>query len=134
MNPEIQQLTLENYREYALFYYDNPTCKDYKEFVEDLEERPKWIKRLFRKYKTTGELREVLVLNHIVGFYNTFPGDCGTKILMFKLEEELHPFLFTYLKYLNYSTRELEQQMFARSSVSPTMDTGIVQKLREMNQ
>jgi hypothetical protein len=41
------------------------------EFHDDLK-RIRYIKRLFRKYKDTGELKERLIINHLVVLYNTF--------------------------------------------------------------
>jgi hypothetical protein len=91
----------ENYKDYAIMHYDNPICQGMDEFEKDLEERTRWIKRLLRKYNNGGELRELLILNHIVGFYNTFPGESGTKLLFYKIDEDLYPALKTFILYLN---------------------------------
>jgi len=109
------ELNDETYESYALRHYDNPKCRDLNEFKEDLEERPKWIKRLLRKYHNGGELREILILNHIIGFYNTFPGESGTRLLMYKMEKELYPYLKSFLLFLNYSITELEYSIFTNS-------------------
>jgi hypothetical protein len=65
-----------------------------EEFHDDLA-RFKYIKRLFTKYKESGQLKERLVLNHLIIIYNLF-GDAATKMLFLKLEGQwqyLKPFL-----------------------------------------
>mgnify|MGYP006251878411 FL=1 len=57
-----------NFMLFAAKYYDNPSCVDTNEFEDDLS-RIKYIKRLFRKYKDTGELRERLIFNHLIVLY-----------------------------------------------------------------
>ena len=94
-------LNEENYEDYARLHYDNPCCVSVEEFEKDLNDRPKWIKRLLRKYNNGGELRELLILNHIIGFYNTFPGESGTKLLFYKIEEELYEQLKSFVIFLN---------------------------------
>lgn len=89
-----------NYKEYALSKYDNQKCSGDDEFLVDLEERPRWIKRLLRRYNNGGELRELLILNHIIGFYNTFPGEAGTKLLFYKMDEDLYPALKSFIIHL----------------------------------
>ena len=79
---------------YAAKNYDNPQCLDIAEFHDDLK-RFKYLKRLFGKYEETGELRERLIINHLVILYNVF-GDSATKMLFFRLQgyySYLKPFL-----------------------------------------
>ena len=94
------ELNDANLLNYAMKHYDNPECKSIEEFQEDLT-RTKYIKRLFRKYKTSGELKERLLLNHIIIFYNVFGIEAATNILFFKIEEEFWPLLKTFLVYLD---------------------------------
>ena len=56
---------------FATKHYDNPHCENMDEFYEDLN-RIKYIKRLLRKYKKTGILRERLILNHLIILQNVF--------------------------------------------------------------
>jgi hypothetical protein len=84
----------ENFILFAAKHYDNPQCYDSEEFYDDLK-RFKYLKRLFGKYEESGELRERLILNHLIILYNVF-GDTATKMLFYKLEEYysyLVPFL-----------------------------------------
>lgn len=79
---------------YAAKNYDNPQCLDIAEFHDDLK-RFKYLKRLFGKYEEAGELRERLIINHLVILYNVF-GDSATKMLFFRLQgyySYLKPFL-----------------------------------------
>ena len=72
-----------NFMLFAAKYYDNPNCLGIEEFEADLN-RIKYIKRLFRKYKDGGELRERLILNHLIVLYNVFYHEACTKILCLK--------------------------------------------------
>ena len=88
-------LTDDNFYLFAAKYYDNPQCTDSDEFEDDLK-RIRYLKRLFRKYKQTGELKDRLILNHLVVLYNVFVPDATTRMLCLKLHDELDlvkPFL-----------------------------------------
>ena len=90
----IDTLDDSNFILYAAKHYDNPQCYDIDEFYDDLK-RFKYIKRLFGKYHDTGDIRENLILNHIVVSYNVF-GEAATRMLFFKLVgyySYLKPFL-----------------------------------------
>ena len=84
-----------NFMLYAAKAYDNPSCVDEVEFNEDLN-RIKYIKRLLRKYEMGGEIKERLILNHLVVLYNVFENDAMTRMLFYRLYEYLEflkPFL-----------------------------------------
>lgn len=90
----IETLDETNFLLYAAKHYDNPNFFDTLEFNEDLS-RFKYLKRLFNRYEETLELKERLILNHIVILYNVF-GDFATKMMFLKLEGYygyLKPFL-----------------------------------------
>jgi hypothetical protein len=84
----IDKLDESNFMLYAAKHYDNPQCFDTLEFYEDLS-RFKYIKRLFNRYEESGELKERLILNHLIILYNVF-GPATTKMLFFKLSDHLH--------------------------------------------
>lgn len=91
---KIETITEDNFILFAAKHYDNSACHDTIEFYDDLK-RFKYIKRLFGKYEETGELRERLILNHIIILYNVF-GQEATRMLFFKLDSYyycLKPFL-----------------------------------------
>jgi hypothetical protein len=95
-----EQLDETNFLLYSAKHYENPQCYDTLEFYDDLK-RFKYLKRLFNIYVETGDLRERLILNHIIILYNIFGVIPTTRMLFFKLydyKELLKPFL----ELLNY--------------------------------
>jgi len=90
-----EKLDESNFLIYAAKYYDNPQCFDTQEFMEDLN-RFRYVKRLLKRYKETGDLKERLILNHIIIIYNVFGSVPATRMLFFKMNNmysELTPFL-----------------------------------------
>lgn len=81
-----------------MHHYDNIQCHSIEEFEEDLR-KFLYLKKLFSRYKNNGELRERLILNHIIVLYNIF-GDAATEMLFLKLKEYPSE-LVTFLIYLN---------------------------------
>ncbi len=84
-----------NFLLYCAKHYDNPQCLDAEEFYEDLR-RIKYIKKLITRYIITGELKERLILNHLIILNNVFNPPHLVKILFLKMEkqmEHLKPFL-----------------------------------------
>jgi hypothetical protein len=123
------ELNEENFLIYAIKNYDNPECKSMAEFEEDLS-RFVYLKRLFRKYHKTGELKERLILNHLITFYNVFGVQAATRILFYKIESELHYILKTFLVYLNYIPEEYSQEEV--NFLVITMDDNIINLLRTL--
>ena len=93
------ELTHENWVMFAIKHYDNPTSVTYSDFEEDLN-RIKYIKRLLRRYDTTGELKTHLILNHIIVMYNVFD-DAATPLLFFKIEASYWSILKAFMLFLN---------------------------------
>jgi len=56
---------------------------------------------LLGRYRSTGEIKERLLINHLVVFYNVFGVDAATHMLFFKIQEDLWPELKTFLVFLN---------------------------------
>lgn len=123
------ELTDSTYIMYAMKHYDNPQCESIEEFHEDLN-RTKYLKRLFRKYNSSGVLRERLILNHIIIFYNTFGVEASTRLLFYRIEEDLHPLLKTFLVYLNYLPEKYDIPECALVSIP--LHNDIIQKLRDI--
>ena len=90
----LDRLAEDNFVIYAAKHYDNSQCYDTLEFYDDLK-RFKYIKRLFGKYQETGELKERLILNHVIILYNVF-GDAATRMLFMKLDS-YHSYLKPFL-------------------------------------
>jgi len=100
-----EDLTEDNFQLFAMKYYDNPHCTDLLEFHDDLR-RIRYVKRLFKKYKDTGELKERLILNHLVVLYNMFESRAMTRMLYQKLEG-YYSYLKPFLIMLNYWPTDL---------------------------
>ena len=126
-------LNEKNFLLYAMQHYDNPQCVEVEEFNDDLK-KIKYIKRLFNQYAIEGVLKERLLLNHIIVFYNVFSVEAATRILFFKLEEEIWPMLKTFLFYLNFLPNKIES--INGKTILTTdipMDQGIVDSLRKFD-
>ncbi len=98
---DFSKLTPDNINMFAIKHYDNPSCVDEKEFLDDMK-RFKYLKRLFRKYDTSKELKMRLIINHIVILANVFGVDAATTLLFFKIEKNHWPLLKTFLVFLKY--------------------------------
>ena len=70
------------------------------EFENDMK-RTKYLKRLFRRYKNGGSIKERLILNHIILLNNVFGPEATARILFYKIEERDYDVLKTFLCYLN---------------------------------
>ena len=88
----------DNFMLFAAKHYNNPQCYDTEEFYDDLN-RFKYIKRLFNRFEQTDELKERLILNHILILYNIF-GDAATLMLFVKLKGH-YPLLKPFLVLIN---------------------------------
>lgn len=101
----MMNLTGENYLYFAIKEYNCPHFIE-QEFHSDLK-RAIYIKRLIQKYKKSGVLKERLILNHIIIFYNVFDIEAATKLLFYRIREKEFPILKTFLSYLNYMPEEI---------------------------
>ena len=100
-----EDLNSDNIILYAIKAYDRPDCI-VSEFKEDMK-RFNYLKRLFCRYRKTKELRERLILNHLVVIYNVFGVEVSTRLLFYKIHKEDYPTLKTYLLFLNYMPQEI---------------------------
>jgi hypothetical protein len=98
---DFKTLTSDNIIMFAMKHYDNPSAVDKKEFLDDMK-RFKYLKRLFRKYDTSGILKTRLILNHIIVLANLFGVDASTTLLFFKIDRQHWSILKTFLIYLHY--------------------------------
>ena len=98
---DFKHLTPENINMFAIKHYDNPSCVDEQEFLDDMK-RFKYLKRLFRKYDTSEELKVRLIINHIIVLSNVFGVDATTTLLFFKIEQKHWSLLKTFLVYLHF--------------------------------
>lgn len=93
------ELTEDNFLLFAIKNYHNPQGVTKDDFERDLNHF-KYIKRLLKKYKKTGDLRLHLIINHFIILYNIF-GDAATPMLFFKIDTDLWSILKTFVIFLN---------------------------------
>ena len=127
----MHNLTNENFTLFASRHYTNTHCTDILEFHDDLK-RIRYIKRLFKKFKETGELKERLIINHLIVLYNSFDARAMTRMLFLKLEEYLD-YLKPFLIMLNFWTTnvgEVNGKKIVDSEVS--LNPEIVSALRKI--
>jgi len=96
-----EKLCHNNFIMYAMKMYSNPNCTGIEEFKEDLL-RVKYIKRLLLKYKKKHDLKDRLILNHIIILQNVFGAEACARILFYKINKDLHSYLKSFLEYLEY--------------------------------
>lgn len=92
------ELTNENFLLFAIKNYENPQAVTKEDFDKDLNYF-KYIKRLLKRYKSTGELKTHLLLNHFIVLYNIF-GEATTPMLFFKIEKDLWSVMKTFILFL----------------------------------
>ena len=125
----MEVLNEKNFMLFAAKYYDNANCVDILEFHDDLN-RIKYLKRLFKKYNDTGEIKIQLVLNHLTVIYNVFYPTAATRMLVLKLKEHLS-YLKPFLVYINHWPERINisNEIVRDSEIS--LDRKIVNLLRE---
>ena len=104
---QFEILNHSNWMMYAAKNYTNSECISDDEFLEDLN-RCMYIKRLFKKYEESGELRERLILNHLIILTNTFGPTAATRLLFFKLDG-YYPLLKTFLEFLGFLPEKIDK-------------------------
>lgn len=91
----------DEFEAYAVNNYRNPNCVSVLEFLEDLN-KIRYIKRLINKYADKNELRERLILNHIIFLSNVFGVEATVTMLTFKIEEKNRHILNSFFVFLGY--------------------------------
>ena len=92
------ELNSENFLLFAIKNYENPQAVTREDFDKDLNHF-KYIKRLLKRYKSTGELKTHLLLNHFIVLYNIF-GEATTPMLFFKIESDLWSAMKSFIIFL----------------------------------
>ena len=93
------ELNEENFLLFAIKNYENPHAVSREDFEKDLNHF-RYIKRLLKRYKTTGELKTHLLINHFIILYNIF-GEAATPMLFYKIEKSLWPAIKTFITFLD---------------------------------
>ena len=92
------ELNDDNYLIFAIKHYDNPQAVTYEDFLNDMK-KFKYVKRLLKRYKKTGDLKSHLLINHFIVLYNVFQ-DATTPLLFYKIEKELWEPMKTFIMFL----------------------------------
>jgi len=121
----------DNFLIFAIKAYDNPNCI-MSEFENDIK-RIKYIKRLFKKYKIHNDLKERLILNHLIILYNIFGVEASTRMLFLKVNKKEHDILKTFLLFLNFMpnvVKGINGKNIRSSDI--TVDMRVAEKLRKI--
>ena len=118
-----EDLNEENFTLFAIRHYDNPQCTSTEEFYEDIR-RFRYLKRLLKRYHRTGELRERLILNHLIILSNVFGVSNAIRMLQYKIDGDYWPVLKTCLLYLDYIDEEWEVEI--------PLDQKAIKRMREL--
>jgi hypothetical protein len=124
-------LTDDNFLLFCAKYYDNPHY-DTEEFFDDVK-RIKYVKKLITRYVEKGDLKERLILNHIIILNNCFGPEILCKILYLKLKDYMKyvkPFLI-FLNLLTPKLYNIEKERLIYTDMIP-MDTEIIARLRKV--
>ena len=124
-------LNENNFLIYAMKCYNTPNCI-MSEFEGDLK-RIKYIKRLIRKYKATGDLKERLILNHIIVLSNVFGTEATVRMLFYKIDSSDYHILKTFLLFLSYMPKiiiGINGSNINSSDITVDLDVG--QRLRNI--
>lgn len=89
-----------NYVTWCAKRYFNPHLSNDEDFYEDLS-RVRYIKKLLTRFAETGELRERLIMNHVIVLNNSFGPLATCKILFLKLHPTQRPLIKPFLSALS---------------------------------
>lgn len=122
----------DNFVLYAMKFYENPQCLSEQDFYDDLK-TIKYIKRLLNRYHMGGELKERLILNHLITLGNVFPVEVLTRILFLKISSKYWSYLKTFLIFLDFMPDQVSSingEKVISSNIS--VDLRIAEKLRKI--
>ena len=93
------ELNEENFLLFAIKNYENPSAVTRDDFDKDLNHF-RYIKRLLKRYKSSGELKVHLLINHFIILYNIF-GEAATPMLFYKIEKNLWSSIKSFIVFLD---------------------------------
>ena len=118
------KITAKNFQSYAIKHYDDPQCESLDDFLEDLR-RFRYVKRLLHRYHNNGEMRERLMLNHIICLFNVFGYEPCMRMLEFKIKDKAYwTSIKTMLLFLGYVEEGWKTDM--------PLDLNLAERLREL--
>src|SRR6185503_8326386 len=116
----------DNFTLYCAMNYKNPSCTGMEEFQADVR-RIKYIKKLCTRFLSTGDLKERLILNHIIILGNMFDPVPLNRILFLKMEQQfpmIKPFLLG-LNILQDRIVNVREERIVNTEIIP-MDQNVV--------
>lgn len=96
---QFTELNEDNFLLFAIKNYENPQAVTKEDFEKDLNHF-RYIKRLLKRYKSGGELKVHLLINHFIILYNIFD-DAATPMLFFKIDKSLWSTVKTFIIFLD---------------------------------
>ena len=123
-----QPITENNFLLMAMHHYDNAQCTSLSEFEDDIK-RFGYLKKLFSRYHTHGDLKERLILNHLIVLYNVF-GIIATDFLFFKIDRQFWSTLATFLVFIERMPQEIPQLGVRLTEL--TLEEPILHRLRNI--
>lgn len=94
----------DTFKEFALKNYLNSHSRSEEEFEDDIL-RFKYVKRLLNRYSTTGhikDLKERLIINHIIILFNVFSKSFTHSMLNHRLDQKQQEILKPFLLFLGH--------------------------------
>jgi hypothetical protein len=123
----VEKLNENNFLLFAMNHYDNPQCHSLEEFDEDLK-KFLYLKKLITRYKKDNDLKDRLILNHIIVLYNIF-GANATRMLFYKVDKDYWDVLATFLLYLGHMPETIPEYGIVLSDIK--LDEKIIAVLRK---
>ena len=124
----VEKLNENNFLLFAMNHYDNPQCHSLEEFDEDLK-KFLYLKKLITRYKKDNDLKERLILNHIIVLYNVF-GASATRMLFYKVDKDYWDVLVTFLIYLGHMPESIPEYNIVLSDIK--LDEKVIAVLRKL--
>jgi hypothetical protein len=127
-----EKLNDDNFLLFCAKHYDNSKYASTEEFYEDLS-RIKYIKKLITRYTQDDDLKERLILNHIIILNNCFGPEALNKILYLKLKDQMKyvkPFL-VMLNILPEKIHNVNDEIVVDTDLIE-MDQEIIKRLRKV--
>lgn len=128
MNMIDQPITESNFLLMAMHHYDNAQCTSLSELEEDIK-RFGYLKKLFSRYHAHKDLKERLILNHLIVLYNVF-GLITTDFLFFKIDRQFWNILATFLVFIERMPQEIPQLGIKLTEIE--LDPVIIHRLRNI--
>jgi hypothetical protein len=116
---------------YAAKCYDKPNCIQ-SEFDEDYK-KFRYIKRLLNRYRLSGNLKENLLINHLILTQNVFGIEASTRILFFRIDSRDWSALKTLLIFTS-AMPKVVRGVRGRDIISSDipLDSNLVEILRKL--